>query len=286
VHSYEQDGYKLVRGAFPPEDLNPFRDWIKEAVGNHAVELQEEGKISELFEDKPFGHRLVAIHADKKLRSRSWNSPAFGPAIHALIKHPAIANALEPHLGPNISFNGDYHLRPKMPTPVDTVVPLHQDSQYYGKPTQHAKIITVWIPLVDVDENNGCLYVIPGSHRWKLFESERDENQGMRSFENPEDHVKAIPQPMKCGDILFFSNMTFHGSKVNNSDAVRWSVDIRYCRTRGTYSPSSPEERKGEDYLYEQLRKTKRTPSLVVRGKEQQWSFEKWRDEYALLKKE
>ena len=108
----------------------------------------------------------------------------------------------------------------------------------------------------------------------------------MRSFENPEDHVKAIPQPMKCGDILFFSNMTFHGSKVNNSDAVRWSVDIRYCRTRGTYSPSSPEERKGEDYLYEQLRKTKRTPSLVVRGKEQQWSFEKWRDEYALLKKE
>ena len=108
----------------------------------------------------------------------------------------------------------------------------------------------------------------------------------MRSIENPEDHGTAVPQPMKCGDILFFSNMTFHASKGNNSDAVRWSVDIRYCRTRGTYSPSSAEERNGEDYLHEQLLKTKRTPSFVVRGKGEQWSFERWRDEWSKLRDE
>jgi len=74
-----------------------------------------------------------------------------------------------------------------MPNSQATAFPLHQDSQYYGKLSQHAYIITVWIPLVDVNEVNGCLYVIPGSHQWELIDSARDENQNMRSFVDVEE---------------------------------------------------------------------------------------------------
>ncbi len=272
---YEQEGYLLVRQAIPPVDLEPLRACIRRQVGAHAQELFARGAVDRLYADLPFGQRLAALHAKHELRLRSWDAPVLGPELHALIHHPGIVNALEPHLGPHISFNGDYHLRPKMPGSQATAFPLHQDSQYYGKPSQHAHIITVWIPLVDVDEVNGCLYVIPGSNHWELIDSARDENANMRSFEDVEARGAPIPVPMKQGDILLFSNMTFHGSKVNRGSAVRWSIDIRYCRTRGTYT-AFPLEQKGEDFMRRKLKKTGRLP-LVVRGAGKSMTFEEWR---------
>jgi len=274
MDSYEQDGYVLIRRAIPTSDLEPLRDCIRRQVGIHAQAIFDEGKIDALYDGLPFGRRLAALHAGNELRLRSWDAPVFGPELHGLIHHPAIADALEAYLGPNISFNGDYHLRPKMPDSEATAFPLHQDSQYYGKPTQHAHIITVWIPLVDVDEVNGCLYLIPGSNHGELLDSARDENSNMRSFEDVETRGTPIPLPMQQGDILLFSNMTFHGSKVNRSNAVRWSIDIRYCRTRGTFSASSLEQ-EGEDFMVEQLRKSGRLP-LVVRGAGKSTTFTEW----------
>ena len=127
-------------------------------------------------------------------------------------------------------------------------------------------IITVWIPLVDVGEVNGCLYVIPGSHHWELIDSTRDENQNMRFCVDVEERATPILLPMKVGDILIFSNMTFHGSKANQSEAVRWSVDIRYCRSRGTYTATELEQT-GEDFMCEKLiRMADRIPMIVRNG--------------------
>ena len=221
--------------------------------------------LDELYEHLPFGHRLAAPHADNELHLRSWNQPALGPELHVLIHHSAIADALEPHLGPNTSFNGGYHLRPKMSNSQAMAFPLHQDSQYYGQLSQHAHIITVWIPLVDEDEVNGCLYVIPGSHHWELIDSARDENQDMRSFIDVEERGIPIPLPMKVGDMLILSNMTFHGSKVNQSEAVRWRIDIRYCRSRGTHTTTELEQA-GEDFMYEKLIRTAGCIPMVVCG--------------------
>ena len=275
MNTYERDGYQLIRQAIPPTDFQSFRQCIQTQVGIHAQQLMEAGNIDELYEDLPFGHRLAALHADNELRLRSWNQPVLGPELHALTHHPGIAGTLEPHLGPNISFNGDYHLRPKMPNSQATAFPFHQDSQYYGKLSQHAHIITVWIPLVDVNEVNGCLYVIPGSHHWELIDSARDENQNMRSFVDVEERGTPIPLPMKVGDILIFSNMTFHGSQVNQSEAVRWSLDIRYCRSRGTYTPTELEQA-GEDFMYEKLIRTAGRIPMVVCGQGEKWSYDEW----------
>ena len=70
--------------------------------------------------------------------------------------------------------------------------------------------------------------------------------------------------------------LTFHGSKVNRSEAVRWSTDIRYVRTRGTYA-ASEFEREAEDYMYDKLRRLGRRAPMVVRGEGTKWSFKEWR---------
>ena len=280
--TYQRDGYLLVRQAIPAADLEPLSTCIQRQVGIYARQLFDQGKIDSLYETLPFGQRLAAVHRQNEIRLRNWDAPVFGPELHALIHHPGIVDALEPHLGPNISFNGDYHLRPKMPDSELTAFPFHQDSQYYGKGSQHAHIITVWIPFVDVDEVNGCLYLIPGSNSWELVGSKRDSDQNMRSFENVEARGVPVPMPMKLGDILLFSNMTFHGSKVNRSPKVRWSIDIRYCRTRGTYT-APPMVDEGEEFMRAKLERTGRLP-LVTGGAGQSSTFEEWRAALQALK--
>ena len=63
-----------------------------------------------------------------------------------------------------------------MPSDRNSAFPWHQDSHYYNKAktgqweanTEHMQVVTVWITLVDANLGNGCLWVVPGSHKWRF----------------------------------------------------------------------------------------------------------------------
>ena len=262
---FQADGYFIVRGALPDAVLQPIRDLIDRNVDAHARELHAEGAIESMYADASFERRLALLYRDSESRMRSWNTFLFSPELYALVRHRAILDALQPLLGEEISFNGDYHLRPKLPGSTNTAFPMHQDSQYYGPETGHILVISVWIPLVDVDERNGCLWLIPGSHKWGLLPGARRADHNMVSSEDVEQRGTAVPEPMRCGDFLAFHNLTFHGSKVNRSDGVRWSVDVRFRETPG-YREQSEQERIGDNALQDALDRSARPP-LVVRSR-------------------
>ena len=265
IERFERDGYLVVRNALPDPVLQPIRDLITRNVDAHARELQAKGAIESGHADASFERRLTLLYRDSESRMRSWNTFLFSPELYALVRHQAILDALQPLLGEEISFNGDYHLRPKLPGSTHTAFPLHQDSQYYGPETGHILVISVWIPLVDVDEHNGCLCLIPGSHRWGLLPGARRADQNMVSFEDVEQRGTPVPEPMRCGDLLAFHNLTFHGSRVNRSDGVRWSADVRFRETPG-YREQNEQERIGYDALQDALDRSGRPP-LVVRSR-------------------
>ena len=262
---FQTDGYFIVRGALPDAMLQPIRDLIDRNVDAHARELHAEGAIESMHADASFERRLALLYRDSESRMRSWNTFLFSPELYGLVRNRAILDALQPLLGEEISFNGDYHLRPKLPGSTNTAFPMHQDSQYYGPETGHILVISVWIPLVDVDERNGCLWLIPGSHKWGLLPGARRADHNMVSFEDVEQRGTAVPEPMRCGDFLAFHNLTFHGSKVNRSDGVRWSVDVRFRETPG-YREQSEQERIGDNALQDALDRSARPP-LVVRSR-------------------
>ena len=262
---FARDGYLVVRGALRDSVLAPIRALIDRNVDAHARELQRTGAIDDVHAEAPFTRRLALLYRDDESRMRSWNTFLFSPELYDLVRHGAILDALEPLLGPEISFNGDYHLRPKLPDSTYTAFPLHQDSQYYGPETGHILVITIWIPLIDVDQENGCLWVIPGSHRWGLLPGARRADQNMVSFEDVERRGTPVPLPMRCGDFLAFHNLTFHASKVNRSDQVRWSVDVRFRETPG-YRAVGAQEAAGNAALEAALARSGRPP-LVVRSR-------------------
>ena len=121
--TYTRDGFRVVRQAIPPADLEPFRACIERQVDVYARDLFDRGKVDDVRAELPFGQRLAALHGQNEIRLRNWDAPVFGPELHALIHHPGIVDALDPHLGPDFSFNGDYHLRPKMPDSELTAFP-------------------------------------------------------------------------------------------------------------------------------------------------------------------
>lgn len=81
-----------------------------------------------------------------------------------------MVNVVESFLGPNIStFHHMLINKPPKTTKVASVHPLHQDLQYF--PVEPAdSIVTAWTPLQKVDPSNGCLQVIPGSHKSGLLD--------------------------------------------------------------------------------------------------------------------
>lgn len=77
----------------------------------------------------------------------------------------------------------------------------------------------VWCPLVDVDESNGCLQIIPKSNNW--FHSIRSLNISplFVNFKNVEKELVAVP--VKKGSAVLFAHNVFHGSKPNFTDNLR-----------------------------------------------------------------
>lgn len=225
--SYEENGYLIVTGVLADADLNPVRSAIERYVDSEARRLYADGLLPELYERAPLGKRLIEVYRPMTKKSFGWNKEVFSREIYEFGTHPAILDLAEELVGSEIQFNGDYWIRTKLPDDEVTTLPWHQDSGYYGDPTEF-HLPTLWIPLVDVDEHNGCLQVIPGSHRWGLLPVRRNEYGQHVPAEDVEARGQPVSVPMKVGDVLAFHNLTFHRSLMNHSDEMRWSIDLRY----------------------------------------------------------
>jgi phytanoyl-CoA hydroxylase len=279
--TYQDQGYVTVPGMLKPDDLQPFREVINRGVDRYARKLEAEGKISDLHEHLPFDRRLVAIQNGEELKMRSWDDIALSPELFHIITQRRVLDVVERLVGPEIFFVGSYGLRPKMPGNTLMAFPWHQDSQYAGEVTKHMHMMTVVAPLVDLTEENGCLWVIPGSQKWGYLPGARGEDQNMRTPVDLEKRGTPVPIPMKCGDILMFSNLMFHGSKINHTDRVRWTVDFRYCPTLESREAAgmSADERAAYDYIFPKLRSLGWRP-ITVRSRQrgEVTTYEQWQN--------
>ena len=271
VEAYHNDGYFLVPGLFTEADMQPVRLAIEDEVDRLADRFYREGKVSSRFADQPFNRRLVLLCESAQESVRIWElrtRAAVTPELYRLVRHPGLLELMTAILGPEVAWTGSFAVRVKLPESEVTAFPWHQDTQYYGNPTRHLHVISVWIPLVDVDERNGCLQLLPGSHRWGLLGGARDSERVVQMFEDVEQRGKPVVLPMRRGDALAFSNLTCHSSTVNTTDEMRWSIDLRYVVPEAA-AARSDEERQGYATIYDHYRMrpisvTSRNPDEVV----------------------
>lgn len=134
--------------------------------------------------------------------------------------HPNIARVLEALLGrPALAAQTMFYYKP----PGSKGQGMHQDNFYLL--AQPATCIGAWTPLDDATEENGCLWMVPGSHRGGIL---CPESNGERWLNYGDSHIskfpretKPIPVPVMRGQTLFFGGNMIHGSGPNRS-AERW----------------------------------------------------------------
>jgi phytanoyl-CoA hydroxylase len=94
---------------------------------------------------------------------------------------------------------------------------LHQDNFYLR--ASPGTCVAAWLALDRADEANGCLLVVPGSHRWPvLCPTAADTTQSFTDITVPlPPGTRPRPVPMEPGDVLFFNGSLVHGSNPNHT---------------------------------------------------------------------
>lgn len=118
----------------------------------------------------------------------------------------------------------------KEPNPL-SVVPVHQDWSFVDDEGEYCST-TCWIPLMDVNEENGALGIIRGSNNYY------DVHRASPSPQTPHalaDHyfttfpyIKMVN--MKAGEAIVFNNKTFHASPPNNSKEQRVAIGLGFAQ--------------------------------------------------------
>jgi ectoine hydroxylase-related dioxygenase (phytanoyl-CoA dioxygenase family) len=106
----------------------------------------------------------------------------------------------------------------------------HQDQGVATTDVDHTEMLTVWFPVLDTTVENGCLCIIPESHKKGLVTHCPARPGQLFDLRIPEPlrGSGAMPVPMKRGSVLFLHRRTMHSSLRNLSRGVRWSFDLRY----------------------------------------------------------
>ncbi len=104
----------------------------------------------------------------------------------------------------------------------------HQDIRYWR--FDRPELVSTWLALGPENVSNGCLLVIPGSHRIELDPGRFDASLFLRTDlpENEPLLQSAVPVELNKGDVLFFHSRTLHAAGQNQSTQIKRSLAFTY----------------------------------------------------------
>lgn len=145
------------------------------------------------------------------------------PGFHDLLWAPAFRMAAYQLLGQSFRIFHDQLFC--KPAKHGGVVAWHQDFSYwtFTKPMHH---LTCWIGLDDANTENGCLYFVPGSHKWGLLPitgltGDMDAVRTILNKEQLEAFEKRVPNELPKGYASFHHPLMMHGSYANTANRPR-----------------------------------------------------------------
>ena len=215
---FVREGFTVFRGVLGPELVDGLRGWSDEMLG-----LQEEAH----FEQNRTTGSMVLI---------DWKMAYRHDVLAELIAHPKVLAALaelgfaEPKFG-----HGRIISKPPQSPPLF----WHEDGRFWDDPVSYT-----WQPiqcflmyyLTDTDARNGCLRVIPGSHRKRHALHDQAapmHTDELRTYANPGDVAfqraeGEVDVPVKAGDLVMGYGRLFHAAHANLSDERRTVMTMWY----------------------------------------------------------
>jgi len=150
------------------------------------------------------------------------------PVFADFIRSPEVVDVLRNDLGPDVDcFLSQFIFK----NPGAWGQPWHQDSFYFHFEPRRP-IVGLWLAITEATLENGCLHVLPGSHREPIHEHVPDARPGANyGYVEIVDHdmTGSAPVLMDPGDLLVFDSHLMHRSTDNLSDGYRGAMVFHFC---------------------------------------------------------
>ncbi|MBI4557690.1 MAG: phytanoyl-CoA dioxygenase family protein [Candidatus Hydrogenedentes bacterium] len=217
INFYQENGYIKLENVLTPEELDGARTALDDLISNGRHRHSNDPVYSKVFLQMVNLWRvdegIRAFTLNRKLASIArWLAKVDGIRLwhdHALVKMP-----------------GD-----------SRETPWHQDLPYW--PMVETGALSCWMALDDVNERNGCMQFVPGSHKLGRLEP--------INLVNPQDIFKlpgaervtmqsAVKCELKAGSCTFHNGMTFHYATSNRTDQPRRAMVVIYMPDGTNYN--------------------------------------------------
>ncbi len=224
VQFFIENGYLVVPDLMEKEELQELKaDLVVVARGGYACENIE--PVDANLSDQQILETILCIHQPHHI----------SPVIEKYVRHAKICGILSQITAAHLPFwdgsvkcmQSMYFVKP----PNFQGQAWHQDEVYI--PTRDRSLIGAWIAVDDATVENGCLYVVPGSHRTGyLYPQHAHENSDEFDFA-PEsygfDESVEVPVEVEAGALVFFNGYLLHRSYKNRGDTYRRVLVNHYC---------------------------------------------------------
>ncbi|MBD2869994.1 phytanoyl-CoA dioxygenase family protein [Paenibacillus arenilitoris] len=257
---YHKEGYLIVKGLLSTDDVAELYELAEQSrldrlKLDQAADAASTDPLKEEFAKATRIHMLSRLH----------------PAAERGMLHPRILDVTEALIGPDVyALQSMLFLNP----PGKGGQGWHQDSCYIR--THPDTLIGAWIALEEADEENGCLWVVPGSNHEPVYPPDGmgggnvhavdafGDLNGVQNVSHLDDEVNTlskivanypppIPVPLSPGDVLFFHSHLFHRSYPNRTaDRYRRSYVCHYCNAR-SWVPWDHDGFEGDSGNYRQI---------------------------------
>lgn len=147
-----------------------------------------------------------------------------------LVRDARITDAVEDLLGPDLLIlRSVFFVKP----PRDPgFIAWHQDVAYWDLAAGD-RVVSAWIALTDSTVENGCVLIVPGSHRAPLLEHRLGRDSNNRLVHGQAAVADVAPERVTCltlraGQMSLHDGRLLHGSLGNSSDRPRVGLAVRY----------------------------------------------------------
>lgn len=233
---YDEYGYTILRDFFSEAELRPLVDRllaIVRGVCDVPADMLVMRDVMVVKGEVKAGSPEEAVakiqdfHNDKVL-------------FEGYSKHPKLLDFIEGIVGPDIQVV--HTMLINKPPYVDGRHPLHQDLLYF--PFRPADwIVATSTALEKVTRDNGCMVVIPRSHKGELLEHENPDwehlNAGYFGARDLDEQSERVHLEMNPGDIVFFHPLLLHGAGRNRTSGFRRTILSHYASAKCRYLPGA-----------------------------------------------
>ena len=204
---YQDYGYLVAPDLLSEEEIDELRQETAQIFRGKRGTLEGLVKVDEQEPDADVLKKYVAIHFPHKI----------SPVIRRYLSHPKVVDILTGVVSPNVKCMQSM-LFVKAPGKAGQA--WHQDE--YFIPTRDRSLVGAWIAVDDATVDNGCLWIIPGSHQPGYIHSRvanhSDEYADVDTIDVSDyDQADIVPVEVKSGSVVFFNGYVLHSSQRNKT---------------------------------------------------------------------